>query len=1117
MKHCVLSATRTLCLAFTLIITAALRAQFDGGTGTSTDPYRIATAAQLDAVRTNLSASYVLTADIDLTGISFTPIGASGEYFTGQFDGAGHSIANWTYGDPNQPVGLFTDTEAPARIINLTLANCHITAAGYTAGLIAAMSNGTIENCSASGTIAGLPSSATVGGLAGYSMMVLNSQAHVDITGPSSQYMSGACGGLVGLASGVVRDSFATGAITRDPTNSPPTGGLLGISAAVVERCHATGNVEGAVYVGGLVGQQYNNSVISKCYATGNVLGMGYAIGGLVGVSSGFVGDSYATGSVAAVNDGVTAGLIGQASANFPDNGTVMRCYARGPVLPLGSFNARGLIGNTWGIPTTADCFWDTETTGSSWTFLDLGASFDLNARGLTTAQMQDPATYATWDGANIWNLVPGQFPTLRGGGTLVPSVSVTPDSPQVDAGSTVEFTATATGAGPLTYQWDHDGVVLPGATTATLRLANVGDSDVGNYRITVTNSVGPAYANTYLDVNPAPMPPTIISQPQSQTVVVGDNVVLGVSASSNTGTLSYQWYKDGSAIAGATDGSYWVPDHAKLSDAGDYWVVVTNEIGSVTSDKATLTVYTAEPVIMQQPQGTVLNPGESYTLSVQATGLPPLSYQWYKNSYYITGATNSSYTISNASSDDAGYYLVYVTTAASGQSGINSDRVAVSVRVPPTLTGVSHDTITAGTYGQEVLLYGSFVPDSQILWNGVPANFPGSGYVNPVTMVMNVPDSMLVGVDFQAIQIAVQNPGGFVSQPLTVFIESGNVTAVNTQPVPGGSSTTVDATSTSSTPVSVSATLQNNSGSTETVAVATYNQLPASTPAIEVGGQYVDVVVANAQPTDAATARFYYAASLTGTAESDVTLQYYNGSVWQTVLSSGGVAPSKDTTDNLDGTSSGGRFTVVFDNTSTPKITELTGTIFTAAAAPKKNAYKQKPVIVTEPTDLVVHAGEDATFSITATSVSGIRYQWHFDGKKSGDIAGATASTLVVRNVSASDIGTYTVTATNASGSTTSKKVTLTIVPAAPTIAAQPQSQTATAGSTVAFTVGATGEGTLTYRWQLNGKALGGQNAAVLSLKNVSSKDAGTYICVVSNAGGAVTTDPATLTVLPK
>ena len=62
---------------------------------------------------------------------------------------------------------------------------------------------------------------------------------------------------------------------------------------------------------------------------------------------------------------------------------------------------------------------------------------------------------------------------------------------------------------------------------------------------------------------------------------------------------------------------------------------------------------------------------------------------------------------------------------------------------------------------------------------------------------------------------------------------------------------------------------------------------------------------------------------------EANLKLLYFNGTIWVQAKTSGGVAPAKNTTDNLDGTTSGGRLSITFDNTSTPKITELTGTPF--------------------------------------------------------------------------------------------------------------------------------------------------------------------------------------------
>jgi len=78
----------------------------------------------------------------------------------------------------------------------------------------------------------------------------------------------------------------------------------------------------------------------------------------------------------------------------------------------------------------------------------------------------------------------------------------------------------------------------------------------------------------------------------------------------------------------------------------------------------------------------------------------------------------------------------------------------------------------------------------------------------------------------------------------------------------------------------------------------------------------------------------YYYPTTVTPINEAALQLYYFNGIVWLPVRGSGNTAPVKNTTDNLDGTVSGGKFTVTLDNTSSPKVSELTGTFFAATTA---------------------------------------------------------------------------------------------------------------------------------------------------------------------------------------
>ncbi|MBU6170668.1 MAG: immunoglobulin domain-containing protein [Verrucomicrobia bacterium] len=85
-------------------------------------------------------------------------------------------------------------------------------------------------------------------------------------------------------------------------------------------------------------------------------------------------------------------------------------------------------------------------------------------------------------------------------------------------------------------------------------------------------------------------LPPSIMSHPNDLRVGSGESA--SFSASADGTSLSYQWYKNGSPISGATASSYTIPN-AKASDAGNYTVIVANSAGTVTSNAATLTVVT--------------------------------------------------------------------------------------------------------------------------------------------------------------------------------------------------------------------------------------------------------------------------------------------------------------------------------------------------------------------------------------------------------------------------------------------------------------------------------------------------------------------------------------------
>ena len=175
--------------------------------------------------------------------------------------------------------------------------------------------------------------------------------------------------------------------------------------------------------------------------------------------------------------------------------------------------------------------------------------------------------------------------------------------SKQAKAGDKVTLTvaASVSDGGALSYQWYKGDQAINGATSATYTIDSIQKSDEGSYKVIVTNTLNGKTATATsnvcaitVEVPAEPTAPTITSNlNSSRTAKTGDRVTFAVTAvSNNNGTLSYQWYKNGKAITGATDASYTIAS-ASLSDGGIYYVDVTDESNSThtVSNSCTLTV----------------------------------------------------------------------------------------------------------------------------------------------------------------------------------------------------------------------------------------------------------------------------------------------------------------------------------------------------------------------------------------------------------------------------------------------------------------------------------------------------------------------------------------------
>lgn len=251
----------------------------------------------------------------------------------------------------------------------------------------------------------------------------------------------------------------------------------------------------------------------------------------------------------------------------------------------------------------------------------------------------------------------------------LPPTISSQPTGVSLDPGATANFSVTATGTAPFTYQWRRNGTPIPGATASSISLPGIQTSSSGIYSVVVTNAFGSATSNgAALVVNAAP---TILVQPQAQVVLAGGSASFSVVAT-GSGSLAYQWRRNGVAIAGANAASFQIAA-VGATDVGSYDVQVTNPVAIVQSSAALLTLATAAsaPQITLNPVGRTVVVGGSATLYAAATGAPAVTLQWRKNGVAIPGANSSSLAFSSAQlSDAANYDVVATNSAGSATSG---------------------------------------------------------------------------------------------------------------------------------------------------------------------------------------------------------------------------------------------------------------------------------------------------------------------------------------------------------------------------------------------------------------------------------------------------------------
>ena len=230
--------------------------------------------------------------------------------------------------------------------------------------------------------------------------------------------------------------------------------------------------------------------------------------------------------------------------------------------------------------------------------------------------------------------------------------------------------------------------------------------------------------------------PPTINTQPASQTAVPGTNATFQVIASGPP-PLSYQWLWNGSNLPGAA-GSTLTLTNVQAAQAGSYSVLVSDAFGTATSSNAVLTV--PDPWITSQPKNLSVTAGATASFTVRAVGTLPVSYQWRLDGSDLPGANQSNYTIANAQPADSGLYSVLVTNVSGGMVSSNATLVVgspnsiLSLRMTAAQVSIGFLSVPGSTY---VLEYKHSLSDPT--WTPVTSPVAGTGGVM-VLQAINAP-----------------------------------------------------------------------------------------------------------------------------------------------------------------------------------------------------------------------------------------------------------------------------------------------------------------------------------------------------------------------------------------
>lgn len=667
-------------------------------------------------------------------------------------------------------------------------------------------------------------------------------------------------------------------------------------------------------------------------------------------------------------------------------------------------------------------------------------------------------------------------------------------------------------------------------ALKSTGRLVAWGDPSYNSVKAAPTNlagivaiAAGPSHGLLLRDTS-GDLAPTIVTPPASMAANLGQGVTFSATVTSGTAPVTYQWAKNGTAIAGATNSTYTISEVLAAS-AGTYQITVSNSLGS-TAAAAGLTLN-ASPLVGPTTGGRYpLTVGQNLTLTLSSEISSSATVQWRRNSRPISGATGRTLALTNVTLAQSGYYQAFYNT---GSGPVASAAIFVPV-VPANSQIVAWGESSYGTTappanpGPLVSVaargYNSYAvkADGTLLrWGNYYSSYsPPAGLGNVVAvsigsganLALRADGTIVAWGESSAAMAAV--PAGLTG---VVAIAAGGSHALALK----GDGTVVAWGNAQSGATAVPAGLANvvaiGAGSGYSVALREdgtmvawgYNEDNRSTiptALANVTGLTTSWSYNYAIKADGTVAGFGYNPSsssqggvaiptgLTGVSvavpgeshglalKTDGTLVAWGGNTY-------GQANVPPGLQKVYGIGAGNYYSVALRDASGDTV----------------------PVIVTPPAALNAFTGQTVVFTVTATGgTAALSYQWRKDGV---NLAGATGASLRLSQVTSANVGSYDVIVSDQLGLVTSASAALTVSPTLAVTTTVSGRHLVNAGQPLTLTALPAIPGPITYQWLRNGLPLTGANAATFSVTSATPAHAGTYRVVATNAVGAAYSAP--------